>query len=45
LARQSLELDREIKDLDKQLGERCADHPDAEHITSVDGFRPEPYGG
>ncbi|MEV0058023.1 IS110 family transposase [Saccharopolyspora shandongensis] len=40
LARQLLELDREIKDLDKQLGERFEAHPDAERITSVDGFGP-----
>ncbi|QUH02214.1 IS110 family transposase [Saccharopolyspora erythraea] len=38
LARQLLELDREIKDLDKQLGERFETHPEAERITSVDGF-------
>ncbi|MEU0470939.1 MULTISPECIES: IS110 family RNA-guided transposase [Amycolatopsis] len=40
LARQLLDLDREIKDLDEQLGDRFADHPHAEHITSVDGFGP-----
>lgn len=40
LARQLLELDREIKDLDKQLGARFAEHPDAGHITSLDGFGP-----
>lgn len=40
LARQLLDLDREIKELDKQLTERFDDHPDAERITSVDGFGP-----
>lgn len=40
LARRLLELDREIKDLDKQLTGRFADHPNAGHITSVDGFGP-----
>jgi transposase len=40
LARQLLELDREIKDLDKQLGARFAEHPDAGPITSLDGFGP-----
>lgn len=40
LARRLLDLDREIKDLDKQLGERFAEHPHAENITSVDGFGP-----
>lgn len=40
LARQLLDLDREIKDLDKQLGARFAEHPHAEIITSVDGFGP-----
>ncbi|MCR6490868.1 IS110 family transposase [Amycolatopsis sp. OK19-0408] len=40
LARQLLELDREIKDLGKQLGQRFAEHPDAGHITSLDGFGP-----
>ncbi len=40
LARQLLELDREIKDLGKQLGERFAEHPDAGPITSLDGFGP-----
>lgn len=40
LAQQLLDLDREIKDLDKQLGARFAEHPHAEIITSVDGFGP-----
>lgn len=40
LARQLLDLDREIKDLDKQLGARFAQHPHAEIITSIDGFGP-----
>jgi transposase len=40
LARQLLDLDREIKDLDKQLGARFAEHPDAGTITSLDGFGP-----
>jgi transposase len=40
LARQLLELDREIKDLGKQLGERFAEHPSSGPITSVDGFGP-----
>jgi transposase len=40
LARQLLELDRESKNLGKQFGERFADHPHAERITSVDGFGP-----
>ena len=40
LARQLLDLDREIKDLDKQLTTRFGEHPHAEIITSVDGFGP-----
>jgi transposase len=40
LASQLLELDREIKDLDKQLGARFAEHPHARVITSIDGFGP-----
>lgn len=40
LARQLLELDREIKDLGKQLGARFAEHPGAGPITSLDGFGP-----
>lgn len=40
LAGQLLDLDREIKDLDKQLGARFAEHPHAEIITSIDGFGP-----
>jgi transposase len=38
LARQLLDLDREIKELGKHLGDRFAEHPHAEHITSLDGF-------
>ena len=37
LAGQLLDLDREIKDLDKQLGARFAQHPHAEIITSFPG--------
>ncbi|PXY26363.1 transposase [Prauserella flavalba] len=40
LAAQLLELDREIKDLDKQITERFGEHPAAGPITSVDGFGP-----
>lgn len=40
MARQLLGLDREIKDLGKQIGDRFAEHPSAGHITSVDGFGP-----
>ncbi|MFB9683105.1 IS110 family transposase [Amycolatopsis plumensis] len=40
LARQLLDSDREIKDLDKQLADRFAEHPDAGPITSLDGFGP-----
>jgi transposase len=40
LATQLLDLDREIKDLDKQLTDRFTQHPHAEIITSVDGFGP-----
>jgi transposase len=40
LAGQLLDLDREIKDLDKRLAERFEEHPDAERITSLDGFGP-----
>ena len=40
LARQLLELDREIKDLGKQLADRFGEHPDAGPITSLDGFGP-----
>lgn len=40
LASQLLTLDREIKDLDKQLTERFGDHPHAAPIISVDGFGP-----
>jgi transposase len=38
LACQLLDLDREIEDLNGRLGDRFAEHPHAEHITSVDGF-------
>jgi len=40
LARQLLDLDREIKDLDKQLTTRFGEHPHAPIITSIDGFGP-----
>lgn len=40
LARQLLDLHREIKDLDKQITARFSEHPQAENITSVDGFGP-----
>ncbi|GAA1859504.1 IS110 family transposase [Pseudonocardia ailaonensis] len=40
LARQLLDLDRETKDLDKLLGARFVEHPQAEIITSIDGFGP-----
>jgi transposase len=40
LARQLLDLDREIKDLDKHLTSTFEKHPHAEIITSVDGFGP-----
>ncbi|WP_410596125.1 IS110 family transposase [Amycolatopsis sp. lyj-23] len=40
LARQLLDLDREIKDVSKQLGDRFAEHPGAGPITSLDGFGP-----
>lgn len=40
LARQLLDLDREIKELDKQLTARFAEHPQAEIITSINGFGP-----
>ncbi|MFQ6332199.1 transposase, partial [Nocardia sp. CWNU-33] len=40
LAAQLLDLDREIKALDKQLTERFGEHPHAAAITSVDGFGP-----
>ncbi|MBE8523852.1 transposase [Amycolatopsis sp. H6(2020)] len=40
LTRQLLELDRESKDLDKQLGARFAEHPDAGPITSLAGSGP-----
>lgn len=40
LARQLLDLDREIKDLDKQITATFDEHPHAKPITSVDGFGP-----
>lgn len=40
LAGQLLDLDREIKDLDKQITARFGEHPHAERITSVNGFGP-----
>jgi transposase len=40
LATQLLDLDREIKDLNKQLATRFAEHPHGPIITSVDGFGP-----
>jgi transposase len=39
-ARQLLDLDRESKDLDKQLADRFGEHPDGRPITSLDGFGP-----
>jgi transposase len=40
LAGQLLDLDREIKNLDKQLTARFGEHPHAPIITSIDGFGP-----
>ncbi|NJC74334.1 IS110 family transposase [Planosporangium thailandense] len=40
LAAQLLDLHREIKDLDKQISARFAEHPHAARITSVGGFGP-----
>lgn len=40
LAGDLLDLDRHIKDLDKQLRSRYSDHPHASHITSIPGFGP-----
>jgi transposase len=40
LAGQLLDLDREIKDLDKHLTSRFGEHPHAPIITSIDGFGP-----
>lgn len=40
LAGQLLDLDREIKNLDKQLAARFGEHPHAPIITSIDGFGP-----
>jgi transposase len=40
LANGLLDLDRDIKDLDKRIGGRFAAHPDAARITSVPGFGP-----
>jgi transposase len=40
LAAQLLDLDREIKDLDKQITATFTEHPHAASITSVNGFGP-----
>jgi transposase len=40
LARKLLELDREIKDIDKTIAERFRDHPYARIIESLPGFGP-----
>lgn len=40
MARHLLDLDREIKDLGKQLTGRFEQHPKATQITSIDGFGP-----
>ncbi|MET7708807.1 IS110 family transposase [Micromonospora sp. NPDC005413] len=40
LAAQLLDLNREIKDLDKQISAVFGDHPHAARITSVNGFGP-----
>jgi transposase len=40
LAAELLELDRQIKDLDKQLTERFGQHRHAKPITSIPGFGP-----
>lgn len=40
LARRLLELDREIKDIDKTITERFRDHPYARIIESLPGFGP-----
>ena len=40
LAAQLLDLDREIKDLDKQITAAFGEHPHATRITSVHGFGP-----
>jgi transposase len=40
LATDLLGLDRQIKDLDKQLTERFGHHPQADKITSIPGFGP-----
>lgn len=40
LAAQLLDLDREIKELDKQIADLLSDHPQANAITSVPGFGP-----
>lgn len=40
LAAQLLDLDREIKGLDKQITKRFTDHPHAKRIASVPGFGP-----
>jgi transposase len=40
MAADLLELDRQIKDLDKQLTDRFGDHAQAGKITSIPGFGP-----
>lgn len=40
LAGQLLDLDREIKDLDKQITATFGEHPHATRITSINGFGP-----
>ena len=40
LAADLLDLDRRIKDLDKQLTDRFEEHPQAKVITSIPGFGP-----
>lgn len=40
LAKDLLDLDRRIKDLDKQLTDRFEEHPHARAITSIPGFGP-----
>jgi transposase len=40
LATELLDLDRRIKDLDKQLSERFGEHRQADKITSIPGFGP-----
>lgn len=45
LARKLLDLDREIKDIDKSITERFRDHPYARIIESLPGFGPKPRRG